>query len=155
MFKRLYSAGGIAYVLGGLGVLAMGSTAIIFGLICLGIPIPEIVVNYSLVAFFVGGLICTTVFDSGNMQVVAQNRTTEMLEKISQQLDERDEFDKSKSRPNRRKYRHKKCSEATEAPCISETSAASVSKAPETTVSQEGYRCPVTGAVIAVRDNQY
>lgn len=152
MFKRLYAVGGVWYVLGGLGVFATCSAPMLFGLSCLGVPVPEILLKYSLVALLIGGAISTIVFNSGNMQVVAQNRTTEMLEKISQQLDDRDELGKIEIRPKRQRYRHRKYSKPTESLCVSDSFAANVSKNSETTESQEEYRCPITGTVIAVRN---
>ena len=151
MFKRLYAVGGVWYVLGGLGVFAICSMPVLFGLSYLGVPVPEILLEYSIVALLVGGAVCTVIFNSGNMQVVAQNRTTEMLERISLQLEERDVADRKGRRSTRRQITHKKVME--EASVLSERKHKTVvASTQEKTAHQEEYRCPVTKAVISVRD---
>ena len=152
MFKRLYAVGGIWYVLGGLSVFAMCSMPLLFGLSYLGVPIPEILLKYSLVALLIGGAVCTVVFNSGTMQVVAQNRSTEVLEKLSQQLEERDAGDnRNRRRSVRRQVVQKEVSEEVGIPCA-ESRDRVASPILENTAHQEGYRCPVTNAVISIRD---
>ena len=147
MFKRLYSFGGTAYVVGGLGVLAMLLFFILFGLFALGVPIPDSILKVSGIGFLVGGMIVTTVFNSGSMQVVAQNHTTEMLQKISQQLAEQAEAEKLNRRDShrlrQRKQAHAKPTPAPLPECV-EVPVAEVTP-------QEGYVCPVTKTFIPVR----
>lgn len=104
MFKRLYEYGGVWYVIGGIGVLAMFPAVGLLAIKVAGVAVSTKVLTMGFIAFLVGGLIVSVVFNSENMQVVAQNRTTDVLEKISQQLDEQAE---KKSRTHlRHPHRH-------------------------------------------------
>lgn len=153
MFKRLYAVGGVWYVLGGLGVLAMSSMPITFGLVYFfGIKMPESILDYSLYALFIGGAVCTLVFNSGSMQVVAQNRTTDMLEKMSQQLDERDADVRRSSRRRHRQSQHKRSLEESKGSIVVNSCSDVANPILEKSAPQEGYVCPVSKTFIPVRD---
>lgn len=147
MFKRLYAFGGIAYVLGGLGLLAMLFAVVALVLGGAGISFSRDFFKYTLIAALVGGVIVSIVFNSGNMQVVAQNHTTATLEKISQQLAEQAAADNLRRRNNRRPGQRKQARE--------ESAVAQGQERVETPVAetapQEGYHCPVSKAFIPVR----
>lgn len=104
MFKRLYNYGGIAFVIGGIAVLAMIPAPTLFAIGAFGAHIPEKLLMYSGIAFLVGGMICSVIFNGNNMQIVAQNRTTEALQRISEQLEEH-AVQQSKTR-RRHSHRH-------------------------------------------------
>lgn len=82
------------------------------------------------------------------MQVVAQNHTTEALERISRQLAEQADAQKQDGRSSRRPRHQRKQAQK-------EPAAAQVQEHAETPVAvaapQEGYHCPVTKTVIPVR----
>ncbi len=147
MFKRLYAFGGVAYVLGGLSVLLAVSGLVV---VCLGL-IPGVVSSaafkYAFVAIFIGLAISTTIFNTGSMQVVAQNHTTATLEKISHQLAEQAAADNLRRSNNRRPRPRNQAQE--------ESAVARVQEHAETplavTAPQEGYHCPVTKTFIPVR----
>lgn len=152
MFKRLYAVGGVWYVLGGVGAIGMASAVVVYTLLGFGFSLPEKVSTYSFYAFCIGGLIVTLVFNSGNMQVVAQNRTTEVLERISQQLEERGtDNNKGRHRPVCRQVVQNGVFEEEGIPCAEGRDRVE-SPIVEKAAHQEGYRCPVTKAVIPVRD---
>lgn len=147
MFKRLYAFGGVAYILGGLGLLAMLFAVVVLVLGGAGISFSRDFFKYTLIAALVGGVIVSIVFNSGNMQVVAQNHTTATLEKISQQLAEQAETDKLHRRNNRRPRQRKQAQEEPDVARIQERAETPVAEA----APQEGYHCPVTKTFIPIR----
>ncbi len=147
MFKRFYAFGGVAYVLGGLGVLTsiLGFAVLVVNLIPGAVS--QGFFNYALIAILVGLAISTTIFNTGSMQVIAQNHTTEALERISQQLAEQAETDKLHRRNNRRPRQRKQAQEEPDVARIQERAETPVAEA----APQEGYHCPVTKTFIPIR----
>lgn len=107
MFRRLYDYGGVAYVLGGIAVLAMIPAPAMFGLLALGVHVSNSVLIPACITFLVGGMIVSVVFDGNNMQVVAQNKTTEELQRLRAQLAEQAEASKPAGRGRQRRRARK------------------------------------------------
>ncbi len=88
MFARLHQNGGTAYVLGGLGVLAMIPAPIAFLALWvmkqfgMASSFPDIIIYASLGLFIIGGLITTVVFSPEMMQVNEQRNTNALLEEL-------------------------------------------------------------------------
>ncbi len=101
MFKRLYENGGVVYVLGGVGVLAIIPAFVTFLVLfvakSLGHPelVPAILVKVTLVIAAIGGLLVTGCFNNGLMQVNEQRKTNERLDRLLEERSAR------KSRPRR------------------------------------------------------
>lgn len=86
MFKRLHATGGVAYVIGGIGALATVPAVALFTLGALGVSVPSSLLMYSVIVFIIGAMVAAVVFNTGTMQVVAQNRTTAAVERLGEQL---------------------------------------------------------------------
>lgn len=147
MFKRLYAFGGIAYVLGGLGVLLAVSGLVVVSLGLIPGVVSSAVFKYALVAIFIGLAISTTIFNTGSMQVVAQNHTTRAVEKLSEQLAEQAAVEARGGR-NSRRPRKPRMEELDVAPTQERAAA---SKDGAEAAPQKGYFCPVSKTYIAVR----
>lgn len=91
MFKRLYENGGVVYVLGGVGVLAILPAVVTLLLLSVaksfGHPelVPAILVKVTLVIAAIGGLLVTGCFNNGLMQVNEQRKTNERLDQLLEQ----------------------------------------------------------------------
>ncbi len=102
MFKRLYENGGVVYVLGGIGTLAIFPAVVTLFIMYvaekLGYPglLPEVFVKGTLVVAFIGGLFATACFNNELMQVNEQRKTNERLDQLLEERSAR------KSRPRRR-----------------------------------------------------
>ncbi len=101
MFKRLYENGGVVYVLGGVGLLAILPAPVTFLVLAVaksfGHPelVPAIFVKVILVIAAIGGLLVTGCFNNGLMQLNEQRKTNERLDQLLEERYAR------KSRPRR------------------------------------------------------